>query len=119
MTLHVALMIRRAACTTKFLVIGHEEYMLNSRGLRSLGIHVNLRYTSETFSRPSAAMRTSVDAEWAPLHPRNPMWRGPTAAAPIVRHRDRAAGSQLGVWAEQAVYHPGVVNVYMAKAPGH
>ncbi|KAI0717819.1 glycoside hydrolase [Cerioporus squamosus] len=29
-----------------------------------------------------------------------------------------AAGSQLGIWADQAVYHPGVVNVYMAKAPG-
>ena len=28
-----------------------------------------------------------------------------------------AAGSQLGIWADQAVYHPGVVNVYMAKAP--
>ena len=30
-----------------------------------------------------------------------------------------AAGSQLGVWANQQVYHPGVVNVYMAKAPGN
>ena len=26
-----------------------------------------------------------------------------------------AAGSQLGVWANQQVYHPGVVNIYMAK----
>ncbi len=29
-----------------------------------------------------------------------------------------AAGSQLGIWADQAVYHPGIVNVYMAKVPG-
>ncbi|KAI0686584.1 glycoside hydrolase family 61 protein A [Earliella scabrosa] len=28
-----------------------------------------------------------------------------------------AAGSQLGIWANQQVYHPGVVNIYMAKAP--
>lgn len=29
------------------------------------------------------------------------------------------AGSQMGVGADQAMYHPGVINVYMAKAPGN
>ena len=28
-----------------------------------------------------------------------------------------AAGSQLGIWSDGTIYHPGVVNVYMAKAP--
>ena len=28
-----------------------------------------------------------------------------------------AAGSQLGIACDQTIYHPGVVNVYMAKAP--
>ncbi|PFH48711.1 lytic polysaccharide monooxygenase [Amanita thiersii Skay4041] len=30
-----------------------------------------------------------------------------------------AAGSQLGIQSNGAIYHPGVVNVYMAKAPGN
>lgn len=30
---------------------------------------------------------------------------------------DVAAGSQLGYWANQNAYHPGVINVYLAKAP--
>ncbi|KAH9478437.1 putative endo-beta-1,4-glucanase D [Psilocybe cubensis] len=30
-----------------------------------------------------------------------------------------AAGSTIGIGADQPVYHPGVVNVYMAKAPGN
>ncbi|KAH9478438.1 Endo-beta-1,4-glucanase D [Psilocybe cubensis] len=30
-----------------------------------------------------------------------------------------AAGSQIGIQADQSMYHPGVVNVYMAKAPGN
>ncbi|TFK73521.1 hypothetical protein BDN72DRAFT_886824 [Pluteus cervinus] len=29
-----------------------------------------------------------------------------------------AAGSQIGFKASQAIYHPGVINVYMARAPG-
>ena len=29
-----------------------------------------------------------------------------------------AAGSQLGIMSDGTIYHPGVVNVYMAKAPG-
>ncbi|KAI3605219.1 glycoside hydrolase family 61 protein [Moniliophthora roreri] len=29
-----------------------------------------------------------------------------------------AAGSQLGIQSDGTIYHPGVVNVYMAKAPG-
>ncbi|KAI0752954.1 glycoside hydrolase family 61 protein [Daedaleopsis nitida] len=28
-----------------------------------------------------------------------------------------AAGSQMGFWADQQVYHPGVLNIYLAKAP--
>ena len=28
-----------------------------------------------------------------------------------------AAGSQLGIMSDGTIYHPGVVNVYMAKAP--
>ena len=28
------------------------------------------------------------------------------------------AGSQLGIGCDQTIYHPGVVNVYMARAPG-
>ncbi|KAJ7266879.1 glycoside hydrolase family 61 protein [Mycena haematopus] len=30
-----------------------------------------------------------------------------------------AAGSTLGIACDQTIYHPGVVNVYMAKAPGN
>ncbi|KIJ33918.1 lytic polysaccharide monooxygenase [Sphaerobolus stellatus SS14] len=30
-----------------------------------------------------------------------------------------AAGSQLGIGCDNTIYHPGVVNVYMAKAPGN
>ena len=28
------------------------------------------------------------------------------------------AGSQMGIMSDGTIYHPGVVNVYMAKAPG-
>ena len=29
-----------------------------------------------------------------------------------------AAGTQMGIMSDGTIYHPGVVNVYMAKAPG-
>ena len=41
-----------------------------------------------------------------------------TATNPTATTITVAAGSQMGIMSDGTIYHPGVVNVYMAKAPG-
>ncbi|TFY82510.1 hypothetical protein EWM64_g1501 [Hericium alpestre] len=36
---------------------------------------------------------------------------------PIAQTIDVGAGQQLGIMSDSTIYHPGVVNIYMAKAP--
>ncbi|KAF8155733.1 glycosyl hydrolase family 61-domain-containing protein [Crassisporium funariophilum] len=84
------------------------------------------------YTFPSLVVNGAVSAEWANVRKTNnynsqqPVvdvassdfrcynsQTGATAQTATV-----AAGSQIGFRANQNVYHPGVVNVYMAKAPG-
>ncbi len=66
MTFHVAL---KRAAATKSLVVGHVGgvHADKSRSFQILWEHVSIEYMSETFLRPFAATRASVDAELAHL----------------------------------------------------
>ncbi|KAF9444846.1 lytic polysaccharide monooxygenase [Macrolepiota fuliginosa MF-IS2] len=71
------------------------------------GDWVNVRMTNNHFDQSPVTDVSSID------------FRCYTSATNATATTiDVAAGSQLGIAADDYIYHPGVVNVYMAKAPG-
>ncbi|PPQ86655.1 hypothetical protein CVT25_006839 [Psilocybe cyanescens] len=72
------------------------------------GDWVNIRRTNNYNSQAPVTDVTSADFRCYTSQ------TGATASTANV-----AAGSTIGIGADQSVYHPGVVNVYMAKAPGN
>ncbi|KDR80004.1 hypothetical protein GALMADRAFT_153724 [Galerina marginata CBS 339.88] len=72
------------------------------------GDWVNVRKTNNYNSQSPVTDVTSPDIRCYTSQ------TGATASTATV-----AAGSKLAIGADQSVYHPGVVNVYMAKAPGN
>ncbi|KIJ33747.1 lytic polysaccharide monooxygenase [Sphaerobolus stellatus SS14] len=69
---------------------------------------VNVRQTNNYNTQAPVTNVTSADFRCYDTE------TNPTASTIAV-----AAGSQMGIGPDQAIYHPGVVNVYMAKAPSN
>lgn len=68
---------------------------------------VNVRMTNNHYSQAPVTDVTSPDLRCYDS-------QEPGTATTI----DVSAGQQLGIMSDGTIYHPGVVNVYMAKAPG-
>ncbi|KAF8879663.1 glycoside hydrolase family 61 protein [Gymnopilus junonius] len=77
-------------------------------GGTNTGDWVNIRKTNNFDSQAPVTDVTSQDLRCYTSE------TGATASTATV-----AAGSQIGFQADQSMYHQGVVNVYMAKAPGN